>query len=94
MGHGAIVHGATVEDDCLIGIRAVILNGAVIGTGSIIAAGSLVPEGKTIPPNSLVMGSPGKIVREVSEKDRLMIDHGWRHYVETAKLFRAANRTN
>ncbi|MEQ1826681.1 MAG: gamma carbonic anhydrase family protein [Pirellula sp.] len=87
VGHGAIVHGATVEDECLIGLRAVILNGAVIGSGSIIAAGALVPEGKVIPPNSLVMGIPGKVVRATSEHDLAMIQHGWKHYVETSRCY-------
>ena len=88
VGHGAIVHGATVEDECLIGIRAVLLNGSVVGKGSVIAAGSLVPEGKVIPPNSVAMGVPAKVIREATEKDREMIERGWHHYVETAKAFR------
>jgi carbonic anhydrase/acetyltransferase-like protein (isoleucine patch superfamily) len=88
VGHGAIIHGATVENDCLIGIRAVVLNGAVIGTGSIIAAGALVPEGKVIPPNSLVMGMPGKVVRETNVADAEMIDHGWKHYVEVSRRYK------
>lgn len=88
VGHGAIIHGATVEDECLIGIRATLLNGVVIGTGSIIAAGALIPEGKVIPPHSLVMGMPGKVVREVSPTDRELIERGWLHYVETAKAYR------
>lgn len=91
VGHGAIVHGATVEDDCLIGIRAVLLNGSVIGKGSVIAAGSLVPEGKVIPPNSVAMGVPAKVIRETTEKDREMIERGWQHYVETAKAFLTQN---
>ncbi len=90
VGHGAIVHGATVENDCLIGIRAVVLNGAVIGTGSIIAAGALVPEGKVIPPNSLVMGVPGKVVRETNAVDAEMIQQGWKHYVETSQQYKAS----
>ncbi len=88
IGHAAIVHGATIEPDCLIGIRATILNGAVIGTGSVIAAGALVPEGKHIPPNSLVMGIPGKVVRESSEKEWAMIERAWRHYVAMGKAYR------
>lgn len=84
IGHGAIVHGATVQSDCLIGIRATILNGAVIGTGSIIAAGSLVPEGKTIPPHSLVMGTPGRVVRQVTKEDAERIRRGTEHYVAAA----------
>ena len=89
VGHGAIIHGATIENDCLIGIRAVILNGAIIGTGSIVAAGALVPEGKIIPPNSLVMGIPGKVVRETNAVDAEMIRHGWEHYVETSQQYKA-----
>lgn len=87
VGHGAIIHGATVEEECLIGIRAVLLNGCVIGKGSVIAAGSLVPEGKVIPPNSVALGVPAKVIREATEKDREMIQRGWQHYVETAKTF-------
>lgn len=89
VGHGAIIHGATIEDNCLIGIRAVVLNGAIVGTGSIIAAGALVPEGKVIPPNSLVMGVPGKVVRETNAADAEMIQRGWKHYVETSQLYKA-----
>jgi carbonic anhydrase/acetyltransferase-like protein (isoleucine patch superfamily) len=66
IGHGAIVHGATIEDDCLIGMGSIILNGAKIGKGSLIAAGALVSERKEIPPHSLVMGVPGKIIRELT----------------------------
>jgi carbonic anhydrase/acetyltransferase-like protein (isoleucine patch superfamily) len=89
VGHGAIVHGATVESDCLIGIRATILNGAVIGRGSIVAAGALVTEGKVIPPNSLVMGIPAKIVRESGEREHAMIERGWQHYVEKGQQYMA-----
>ncbi|HKM41427.1 MAG TPA: gamma carbonic anhydrase family protein [Methanocorpusculum sp.] len=70
IGHGAIVHGATIEDDCLIGMGSIILNGAKIGKGSLIAAGALVSERKEIPPNSLVIGVPGKIIRELTPEER------------------------
>lgn len=63
LGHAAIVHGATIEDDCLIGIRAVVLNGAKIGRGSLVAAGAVVTPGTVIPPHSLVMGLPAKVVK-------------------------------
>lgn len=66
IGHGAVIHGCTIEDNVLIGMGAVILNGAVIGKGSLVGAGALVSEGKIIPENSLVLGVPGKVVREVS----------------------------
>jgi carbonic anhydrase/acetyltransferase-like protein (isoleucine patch superfamily) len=91
VGHGAFVHGATVEDECLIGIKAVLLNGCVIGTGSVVAAGSLVTEGKIIPPHSVVMGVPAKVVRETTDRDKEMIVRGWQHYVQTAKDFREAD---
>ncbi len=69
IGHGAIVHGATIEDDCLIGMGAIILNGAKIGRGSLVAAGALVSERKEIPPRSLVMGVPGKVMRELTDEE-------------------------
>lgn len=69
IGHGAIVHGCTIEDQCLIGMGAILLNGVTVGTGSIIAAGTLLPEGTQIPPRSLVMGSPGKVRRTLSDAD-------------------------
>jgi carbonic anhydrase/acetyltransferase-like protein (isoleucine patch superfamily) len=70
VGHAAVVHGCTVEDDCLIGMNATVLNGARIGSGSLIAAGSVVLEGTSIPPSSLVAGVPGKVRRELSENER------------------------
>src|SRR6476659_1912500 len=69
IGHGAVVHGCTVEDRCLIGMGAILLNGVTVGSGSIIAAGTLLPEGTQVPPRSLVMGSPGKVRRPVSDAD-------------------------
>ncbi|HEX4347199.1 MAG TPA: gamma carbonic anhydrase family protein [Vicinamibacterales bacterium] len=69
IGHGAIVHGCTIEDLCLIGMGAIVLNGAHVGTGSIVAAGALLVEGANIPPRSLVMGSPGKVKRTLSDEE-------------------------
>ena len=66
VGHNAIVHGATIEDRCLIGMGAILLNGCRIGTGSIVAAGTLVPEGMVVPPGSMVMGLPGKVRRPLT----------------------------
>lgn len=68
IGHAAMVHGCTIEDRCLIGMRATLLNGCCIGTGSIVAAGSLVPEDMVVPPRSLVMGTPAKIRRALSDE--------------------------
>ena len=90
LGHRAVVHGATLEDNVLIGIGAIVLNGARIGEWSIIAAGALVPEGKQIPPRSLVMGVPGKVVRETTASDFEMIRHAADHYVEVGKTYRVA----
>ena len=73
IGHGAIVHGCTIEDQCLIGMGAILLNGAHVGTGSIVAAGTLLVEGATIPPRSLVMGSPGTVKRTLSDAEVLDI---------------------
>jgi carbonic anhydrase/acetyltransferase-like protein (isoleucine patch superfamily) len=67
IGHAAVVHGCTIEDQCLIGMGAIVLNGAVIGAGSIVAAGTLIPEGVVVPPRSLVMGSPGKVRRQLDD---------------------------
>ena len=66
IGHAAVIHGCTIENVCLIGMGAILLNGAHIGTGSIVAAGSLVVEGMKVPPRSLVMGSPAKVRRELT----------------------------
>lgn len=88
LGHGAIVHGATVEDECLIGMRAVVMNGAKIGKGSIVAVGSIVTEGTQIPPNSVAMGQPAKVRRETTERDRERIRHAAEHYVAAAKVYR------
>jgi carbonic anhydrase/acetyltransferase-like protein (isoleucine patch superfamily) len=89
VGHRVILHGCTVEDECLIGMGAIILDKAKIGRGSLVAAGALVTVGKEIPPNSVVMGSPAKVVREATPKDREMIENGWKTYVEHAARYRA-----
>jgi len=89
VGHRVILHGCTVEDDCLIGMGSIVLNGAVVGRGSFIAAGALVPEGVQIPAGSLVMGVPGKIVRPVDGVLRARIEHTWRNYLELARRHRA-----
>ena len=68
IGHAAVIHGCTIEDQCLIGMGAIVLNGARIGTGSIVAAGTLIVEDMQIPPRSLVMGSPGKVKRQLTDE--------------------------
>ena len=73
IGHRAIVHGATVQDDCLIGMGAILLNRVVVGSGSIVGAGAVCREGMEIPPNSLVVGVPAKVIRETTAEERQRI---------------------
>jgi gamma-carbonic anhydrase len=84
VGHGAIVHGATVHDGCLIGMGSILLDNAVIGAESLVAAGSVIPPRMVVPPGSLVLGQPGRVRRELSEHDRLEGRRGAAHYVELA----------
>lgn len=87
VGHNVMMHGCTVDDYSLIGINSVILNGAKIGKYCIIGANSLIPEGKVIPDGSLVMGSPGKVVRELSEQQKKMLEASAAHYVHNAQRY-------
>ena len=82
VGHGAILHSCTVEDGCLVGMGSILLDGCVIGEGSVIAAGALVPPGKSIPPRSLVMGVPGRVVRQVTEEEAAATLANAARYVE------------
>ncbi|WP_193074077.1 gamma carbonic anhydrase family protein [Pseudomonas sp. FME51] len=88
VGHNAMLHGCTVGDYSLIGINAVVLNGAKIGRNCIIGANALVPEGKDIPDGSLVMGSPGKVVRQLTEQQQQAVAAGAAHYVHNAERYR------
>jgi carbonic anhydrase/acetyltransferase-like protein (isoleucine patch superfamily) len=89
VGHAAVVHGATVEDDCLIGMNATVLNGSVIGRGSLVAAGSVVLEGQIIPPGSLVAGVPGKVLRQLTEDEQHAIRQNALTYQELGRTYRA-----
>lgn len=89
IGHNAIVHACIVEDGCLIGMGAVVLDGARIGRGSLVGAGALVTPGTDIPPDSLVLGSPARVKRPVSDKEREQIRNGAAHYVELARRYLA-----
>ncbi|MFH8222226.1 gamma carbonic anhydrase family protein [Streptomyces sp. NPDC018057] len=91
VGHNAVVHGATVEDDCLVGMGATVLNGAVIGAGSLVAAQALVPQGMRVPPGSLVAGVPAKVRRELTEEERQGITLNGTMYAELAKAHRDAH---
>jgi len=89
IGHMVMLHGCTVGDGSLIGIGAIVLGGARIGRGCLIGAGSLITEGKTIPDNSMVVGSPGRVVRELSAEQAAALAHGAAHYVENWRRFKS-----
>jgi carbonic anhydrase/acetyltransferase-like protein (isoleucine patch superfamily) len=90
VGHGAILHGCTIGDRVLVGMGAIIMNGAEIGQGSLIAAGAVVTEGTKIPPGSVVMGVPGKVVRPVSPEQAASIVMNSESYAELARSYRDA----
>jgi carbonic anhydrase/acetyltransferase-like protein (isoleucine patch superfamily) len=81
VGHRAVVHGATVDENCIVGIGAILLNGCHIGANSIVGAGALVPEGKRFPPNSLLIGVPARVAREITPEQAARITEGADHYV-------------
>jgi carbonic anhydrase/acetyltransferase-like protein (isoleucine patch superfamily) len=91
VGHSAIVHGARVDDDVMIGMRAVVMNGATIGAGSIVAVGAVVLEGTIIPPNSVAMGVPAQVKRPTDDRDRQRIAHAADHYVTAAARYASAS---
>ncbi|SDI42147.1 gamma carbonic anhydrase family protein [Variovorax sp. OV700] len=84
IGHQVMLHGCTIGDNSLIGIQAVVLNNAKIGRNSIVGAGSVVTEGKEFPDNSLIFGSPAKVMRTISDQDAARLRHGSDHYVDNA----------
>lgn len=89
VGHRVILHGCHVEDECLIGMGAILLDGCRIGEGSLVAAGALVTAGTQVPPRSFVLGMPAKVLRPVRDKDREMIENGWRTYRAYAVRYKA-----
>lgn len=92
VGHGAVLHGCTIEDECLVGIRSVLLNGSRIRRGSIVGACALVTEGKEFPERSLIIGSPARAVRTVTDEELEAIRRSAVHYVQNAQKFRAQFR--
>lgn len=88
VGHMAVVHAAHVEDDCMIAIGSLVLSGARVGKGCIIGAGAVVKEGWEVPPRSLVLGVPGRIVRQVTDDELERIRRNWTVYVEYAAYYR------
>ncbi|MFI5772852.1 gamma carbonic anhydrase family protein [Streptomyces sp. NPDC051658] len=91
VGHNAVLHGCTIEDDVLVGMGSTILNGAHIGAGSLIAAQALVPQGMRVPPGSLVAGVPAKVKRQLTEEELEGIKFNAVGYVELAKAHRQAH---
>ena len=89
VGHRALLHGCVVEDNCLIGMGAIVLNHARVGAGSLVGAGALVTEGMRIPPDSLVLGVPGKVVRPVDRVLRERMRSTVEHYLELARRHRS-----
>jgi carbonic anhydrase/acetyltransferase-like protein (isoleucine patch superfamily) len=88
VGHLCMLHGCTVGDGSLIGIKAVVLNGAKIGKNCLVGAGALVTEGKEFPDNSLILGSPAKVVKTISPEHAEHLKHAAEHYVDNARRYR------
>ena len=88
IGHQVMLHGCTIGDGSLIGIQAVVLNNAKIGRNCIVGAGSVVTEGKEFPDNSLIFGSPAKLVRTLDEKGQALTAHIAKHYVDNGERYR------
>ena len=88
VGHMVMLHGCTIGDGCLIGIGAIILNRAVIGRNCLIGAGSVIPEGKEIPERSLVIGTPGRVIRQLTDEDLARIRQSAEHYLAHAREYR------
>ena len=91
VGHRAVVHGATVEDEVLVGMGALVLNGAVIGTGSIVGAGAVVREGAIVAPGSLLVGVPARLVRAVTDEERARIGRTAAAYLRLQQRHRAGD---
>jgi carbonic anhydrase/acetyltransferase-like protein (isoleucine patch superfamily) len=89
VGHRVVLHGCTVEDECLIGMGSVLLNHVHIGQGSVVAAGAVVPEGLRVPPGSVLVGVPARVTRQVDDELRARIRATWEHYVQEAERHRS-----
>jgi carbonic anhydrase/acetyltransferase-like protein (isoleucine patch superfamily) len=88
VGHNAIIHGATIEDRCLIGMGSIIMDDVVVGEGSIVGAGAVVPPNMIIPPRSLVVGLPAKIVRQTTDEELEMIIERAQHYIDFSQEYK------
>jgi carbonic anhydrase/acetyltransferase-like protein (isoleucine patch superfamily) len=87
IGHNVTLHGAKIGSNCIIGMGSVVLDNAEIGEGSIVGAGAIVTMNKKFPPGSLILGTPAKVVRSLTEKDREWIEYSWKHYIEQAQRY-------
>ncbi|MDI6756417.1 MAG: gamma carbonic anhydrase family protein [Endomicrobiia bacterium] len=92
VGHGAVVHGAAIDDDCLIGMGAVLLDRVKVGRGSIIGAGAVVAEGSEIPPGKLVLGVPSKVVRDITPEEISKIKANAEDYKRLTRLYKKTCR--
>jgi carbonic anhydrase/acetyltransferase-like protein (isoleucine patch superfamily) len=92
VGHGAVLHGCQVDENALIGIGAIVLNGAKIGAGAVIAAGALVPEGMEVPPETLVMGAPAKVRRSVTAEEKQRFRKNCDNYVKITAIYKDEQR--
>ncbi|MBI9094982.1 MAG: gamma carbonic anhydrase family protein [Sphaerochaeta sp.] len=88
IGHGVIIHSCTIGDGCLIGMGSTILDGAVLAEETLVGAASLIPPGKTYPPRSLVMGSPAKFIRILTEEELREMKENTRHYVQASSVYK------
>lgn len=87
IGHMALIHACTLKDGCMVGMRATVMDGAVVGEGAMIAAGALVTPGKQVPPGELWAGQPARKLRDMTPKDKDMLDYIWPNYVDYARAF-------
>ena len=94
VGHNAIVHGATVDDDVIVGMGSILLDNCHIGRHVIVGAGTLVPMGKRVPDGVLIVGSPFRVVRQLTEEDLEWIEYSWKSYVERSIRFAARDATS
>lgn len=92
IGHKVMLHGCTIGDGSLVGMNAVVLNGAAIGKGCLIGANTLIPENVTIPDGSMVLGSPGKVVKQLTAEHQAILAKGANHYVENGKKYRLTGK--
>ncbi len=91
VGHGVILHGCTVHDDCIIGMGAIVLDNAVVHSGSIVGAGTVIPMGKVVQAGTVVVGNPFKVLRIATPKDADWIRHSWNEYVQRTAEYRQAS---